>query len=59
MVLNDSKTIHETVIKDIVDVFHDLKDHDEVKMILNRDDKKSFSSIAKASSNLTLTFPVL
>lgn len=55
----DSRMIHETVIKDIFDVMHDLKDSDEVQMLANRNNHKSFSSIAKASSNLTLEFPVL
>jgi len=49
--------IHETVIRDIIDVLSDIKKSDEVEWLKNRD--KSFSSIAKASSNLTLVFPVL
>ena len=58
MGLLDKQRIHETVIKDILDLMHDLKD-DEVQMIHNRDNGKSIKSIADASSNLTLVFPVL
>ena len=49
--------IHETVIRDIVDIISDVKKSDEVEWLRNR--KRSFSSIAKASANLTLVFPVL
>lgn len=59
MGLLDKQRIHETVIKDILDLMHDVKDSDEVKMIQNRDNGKSIKSIADASSNLTLVFPVL
>lgn len=59
MGLLDKQRIHETVIKDILDLMHDFKDHDEVKMITNRDNGRSIRSIADASSNLTLVFPVL
>lgn len=52
-----SYQIHETVIRDVIDLVSDIKKSDEVEFIKNRG--KSFSSIAKASSNLTLVFPVL
>lgn len=48
--------IHETIIKDIVDVVSDVKDAKELGGFTN---KKSFRSVASASSNLTLVFPVL
>ena len=48
--------IHETVIRDIADVIYDVKNSDELKGIRN---KKSFRSIAQASSNLTLVFPTI
>lgn len=57
--ISTTQMIHETVIKDIVDVFHDLKDSDEIQMMMNKKDGKSIRSIAKSSSNLILTFPVL
>ena len=52
----DYNMIHETVIRDIADVIYDVKNSEEIKGIYN---KKSFKSIAAASSNLTLVFPVL
>lgn len=48
--------IHETVIRDIADVIYDVKNSDEIKGIRN---KKSFRSVAQASSNLTLVFPII
>lgn len=59
MGLLDKQRIHETVIRDILDLMTDLRDSDEVKMIQNRDNGRSIKSIADASSNLTLVFPVL
>lgn len=50
------KCIHETIIRDILDVISDVKDADELDGFHN---KNSFSSIAKASNNLTLVFPVI
>lgn len=47
--------IHETVIRDIADVLYDIKNSDELRGFRN---KKSFRSVAQASSNLTLVFPV-
>lgn len=49
--------IHETVVRDVIDILTDVKKSDEVQMIKNRD--KSFKSIATASSGLTLVFPVV
>lgn len=54
----DCNTIHETVIKDIVDVVTDVKDADSIKGFL-RGRNSSFRSIASASENLTLVFPVI
>lgn len=48
--------IHETVIRDIADVIYDVKNSDELKGFRN---KKSFRSVAQASSNLTLVFPTI
>ena len=49
--------IHETVIRDILDVIDDVKKIDYVDRIYGNN--KSFRSIAQASSNLTLVFPVI
>jgi len=54
---HDNSIIHETVIRDIIDIVSGIKDSDEVKLLTNR--KRSFSSIAKASSNLVLVFPCI
>ena len=48
--------IHETVIRDIADVIYDVKNAEELKGFMN---KKSFRSVAQASSNLTLVFPII
>ena len=50
------KAIHETVVRDIVDIVTDIKDMDEVEFLTRKN--KSFRSIAQASSNLILVFPV-
>lgn len=55
--MNNCEQLHETVIRDIVDVASDVRNSDEVSMVLNR--TKSYRSIAQASSNLVLVFPVL
>lgn len=49
--------IHETVLRDIMDIVHDVKNADELKGVRGR--SNSFKSIANASSNLTLVFPVV
>lgn len=49
--------IHETVIRDILDVMNDVKKNQYIEGLYGRG--KSFRSIAQASSNLTLVFPVL
>lgn len=54
---HDPTVVHETILKDIVDVLSDVKDIDEIEFELGKN--KSFKSIASASSNLTLVFPVL
>lgn len=61
--MNDSKAIHETAVKEIIDIADDIMDFVKDKKDAKKDNKKqgipSFSSIAKASSNLTMVFPVL
>lgn len=54
--MNNCKMIHETVLRDIVDVINDVKDFDQIAWIQN---KNSVGSIAKRASNLILTFPVI
>lgn len=49
-------TIHETVIRDILDVVDDVRKSDYIKGMRSND---SFKSIANASDALTLVFPVL
>lgn len=53
----DCDIIHETIIRDIIDIINDVKDSDEIQLLLNR--KKSIKSIAKATANLVLVFPVI
>lgn len=55
--MNKCEQIHETVIRDIVDIIMDIKNSDEVSILLNRG--KSYKSVAQASSNLVLVFPVV
>lgn len=56
---NDPTKIHETVIKDIIDIVSDIKDSDEIDMINRRKDGVgNYTSIARASSNMTLVFPM-
>lgn len=51
----DPRAIHETILRDIVDVATDIKNTDELQFVLGKG--KSFKSVASASSNLTLVFP--
>ena len=56
--MNDYMMIHETVIRDVLDVIDGVRDVDGfLPGISNR--SRSFKSIASASSNLTLVFPVM
>lgn len=52
--------IHETIIRDIIDVAQDLKDFDpEVDGFLNRNAGKSFGSITSKAKGLVMVFPVI
>lgn len=53
------KCIHETIIKDIVDVAKDFKDSDEIQAVRNRKNGTSFRSITSKSEALTMVFPVI
>ena len=57
MARDNSQYIHETIIRDIIDIASDIKDAKVLDGITNR--KTSFRSAASASSALTLVFPVL
>jgi hypothetical protein len=56
--MSSTEYIHETIIKDIVDVATDVKDMDEIKGFL-KGRGSSYKSIAHASEELTLVFPVI
>lgn len=51
----DPKAIHETIIRDLVDVALDIKNTDELQFFFGKGN--SFKSVASASSSLTLVFP--
>lgn len=55
--MNKYQMVHETVVRDIVDILDGVKDFDQVDWILNK--RNSVGSIAKRASNLILVFPVL
>ena len=52
---NNCKMLHETYIKDIIDVIGSVKDMDRIDWIR----RGSTGSLARRSSNLVLVFPVL
>lgn len=54
--MNQCQMLHETILRDIVDVINDVKDFDQVEWIRN---KNGTGSIAKRASNLVLVFPVI
>lgn len=64
--MNNCRMIHETVLKDIIGIWDDLKNlssSDVDELLKTKADAKNpmrgMSSIAKASSNMTLVFPVI
>lgn len=54
--MDKCRCLHETVIRDIVDVVTDLKDMDELPGFSN---KKSFKSVASATRDMILVFPCI
>lgn len=57
--MNNCDQIHETVIRDVIELIDDAsKSVDNWKKIANKETSKSIKSIASASSNLVLVFPV-
>ena len=51
--------LHETIVRDIVDIAKGLKDEDEIKRITNFNNKSSFKSINTRSEALTMVFPCI
>ena len=58
--MNECRTLHETVLKEIIDIMDDVKEL-EVDDIFDskRRSKLSSTSIAKITSNMVLVFPVV
>ena len=54
--MNHCQQLHETIVRDIIDVMDDVKDFDQIEWIRN---KNNVGSIAKRASNLVLVFPVI
>ena len=54
--MNQCEQLHETFVRDILDVIDNVKNHDEIEWIKNRN---NVGSIAKRTSNLVLVFPVI
>lgn len=54
--MSNMNIIHETILRDIVDIISSVKDNDSLPGIFN---KKSIKSITKATEALTLVFPVI
>lgn len=58
----DPKVIHETILRDMVEIISDgirhKDDYDDL-VVWGKGGRHSFKSVSKATSNLTLTFPVL
>ena len=58
--MSNNRVVHEGVIKDIVDILSGTDFiKDMRKEYFNKDDSEYHSNIAKATSNLVLTFPVI
>ena len=54
--MSNMQIVHETIIRDIVDVISSVKDSESLPGIFN---KKSIKSVTKATEALTLVFPVI
>lgn len=54
--MNQCELLHETIVRDILDVMDDAKNFDQIEWIRNKND---IGSIAKRASNLILVFPVI
>ena len=56
---NPNTTVHESVVKDVIDLVTSVKDFDEVQFLSNIKAGRSFKSISSATKDMILTFPVL
>ena len=54
--MNQCEQLHETFVRDILDVIDNVKNHDQIEWLRNRN---NVGSIAKRASNLVLVFPVI
>lgn len=54
--MGNCQMLHETIVRDIVDVIDGIKNYDQIEWINN---KNRTGSIVKQASNLVLVFPVL
>ena len=54
--MDKQQMVHETVVRDVIDVINSVKDYDQINWINNRN---PVGSIAKRTSDLVLVFPVL
>ena len=55
-----NSVLHETILRDIIDIISDIKDeYDDAKKVVNRGSANSFTSIARATSDLVLVFPFM
>lgn len=54
--MNQCEQLHETFVRDILDVIDNVKNYDQIEWIRNRN---NVGSIAKRTSNLVLVFPVI
>lgn len=57
--MNNNNIIHETIVRDIVDIAKDVVDTSQETEFLFSNRAKNFKSIADASSRLTLIFPTI
>ena len=57
---NDCRVIHETIVKDVIDLFDTIRDTD-VEDILDKSKRSPYSStsLAKLTDNLVCVFPVM
>ena len=54
--MNQCEQLHETFVRDILDIIDNVKNHDEIEWIKNRN---NVGSIARRTNNLVLVFPVI
>lgn len=54
--MNNCQQLHETIVRDVIDVMNDVKNYDQIEWLRKRN---NVGSIAKRASNLILVFPVI